>query len=192
MMSSETLELVLQAITKLERRVETKKDIDNLWSEVKQIILAEMQKLPDIPRSNIKKQKQKFRKSKPFWNQELETLWNDCCKAEKAYLKFKVQNNADFRYKNNLRTTFKLCQKTFDKKYRFYKRQHRKKEYSELETNARMDPTAMWAALRRLDNPPNAKAALEIVREDKSISTDVKEVLERWFRYFKTLFWYES
>ena len=96
MMSSETLELVLQAITKLERRVETKKEIDNLWSEVKQIILAEMQKLPDIPRSNIKKQKQKFRKSKPFWNQELETLWNDCCKAEKAYLKFKVQNNADF------------------------------------------------------------------------------------------------
>ena len=113
---------------------------------------------------------------------------NNCCKAEKAYLKFKVQNNADFRCKHNLRIGFKLCQKIFDKKYRFYKRQHRKKEYSDLETNARMDPTAMWAALKRLDHPPNAKAALEIVREDKSISTDVKEVLERWFRDISKLF----
>ena len=91
-------------------------------------------------------------------------MWNNCCKAEKAYLKFKVQCNADFRYKNNLRINFKEDQKIFDKKYRFYKRQHRKKEFTELETNARMDPTAMWAALKRLDNPTNAKVALEIVR----------------------------
>ena len=188
MMSAETLELVLQAISKLENIVDTKKEIDNLWSEVKHIILAEMHKLPDLPRSNFKKQKQKFRKSKPFWNEELETLWNNCCKAEKSYLKFKVQNNADFRHKNNLRINFKENQKIFDKKYRFYKRQHRKKEFSELETNARMDPTAMWAALKRLDNPTNAKVALEIVREDKSISTDVKEVLERWFKDISKLF----
>ena len=56
MMSDETLELVLQAITKLENKVDTKIEIDKLWSEVKNIILAEMQKLPDLPRSNFKKQ----------------------------------------------------------------------------------------------------------------------------------------
>ena len=52
---------------------------------------------------------------------------------------------------------------------------------NELEVNARTDPTAMWAALKKLNNFPDTKAALEIVRDDKTISNDVHEVLERWF-----------
>ena len=46
----------------------------------------------------------------------------------------------------------------------------------------------MWEALKKLDNPPTAKAALEIIREDKSISTDMKEVLDRWYRDISGLF----
>ena len=59
---------------------------------------------------------------------------------------------------------------------------------NELEVNARTDPTAMWAALKKLNNFPDTKAALEIVREDKTISNDVHEVLERWFRDISRLF----
>ena len=46
----------------------------------------------------------------------------------------------------------------------------------------------MWAALKKLNNLPDTKAALEIVREDKTISTDVQEVLERWFKDISRLF----
>ena len=187
-MSNETLELVLQAITRLENKVNTKKEIDNLWTEVKKIFMSEMDKLPDIPRSVKRKLNKKFNKSKPFWNAELENLWSNSCKAEKMYLSFKVKNRTDFQLKNNLRTNFKTAQKVFDKKYRFYKRQHRKKEFNDLETNARTDPALMWAALKRLNNPPNVKAALEIVREDQTISSDIKEVLERWFHDISRLF----
>ena len=46
----------------------------------------------------------------------------------------------------------------------------------------------MWAALKRLNNPPTTQAALEIIREDKSISADIKEILERWYRDISGLF----
>ena len=70
----------------------------------------------------------------------------------------------------------------------FFKRQHHKNKYNELEVNARTDPTAMWAALKKLNYFPDTKAALEIVREDKTISNDVHKVLERWFRDISRLF----
>ena len=42
------------------------------------------------------------------------------CKAEKAYLRFKVQNPTDHQHKNTLRDEFRRAQKVFDKKYRFF------------------------------------------------------------------------
>ena len=66
-------------------------------------------------------------------------------------------------HKNNLRLAFKNAQSTFDKKVRYYKRKHEKEKCEALEANARRNPTEMWAALRRLSNPPKGKAALEII-----------------------------
>ena len=188
MMSKETLELILQAIKKLEVKVDTKKEIDLLWNEVKQVLLSEMNSLPDIPRTNCKKLNRKFRKSKPFWNQELESLWFKTCEAESNYLRFKVHLRGDLQYKSYLRSIFKSAQLVFDKKYRYFKRRHEKEQFNELETFARSNPAAMWKALKRLNNPPNTKAALEIVRQDGSISADIKEVLERWLTDISRLF----
>ena len=187
-MSDDTLNMVLFTINKLENTVNTKNEIDELWQEVKHIFLSEMDSLPDIPASNSKKQNRKFKKSKSFWNPELEKLWSDACRAEKQYLNFKVRSNLDYAMKNQLRTNFKFLQKHFDKKYRYFQRERRKKEYHELETNAKSKPAAMWEQLKRLDNPKTTKAALEIVREDESISRDLKEILERWFQDISRLF----
>ena len=46
----------------------------------------------------------------------------------------------------------------------------------------------MWASLKRLNDPPKIKTALEIVREDNIVSKDIKEVLSRWFKDISTLF----
>ena len=61
-------------------------------------------------------------------------------------------------------------------------------QLNELEYNARSNPAEMWKALKRLNSPPTTKAALEIVRNDGTISTDVKEVLERWLADISRLF----
>ena len=39
----------------------------------------------------------------------------------------------------------------------------------------------MWSKLKKLGNPPTAETALEIVRSDGTISTDIKEILCKWF-----------
>ena len=46
----------------------------------------------------------------------------------------------------------------------------------------------MWAALKLLNNPPTTRAALEIIREDETISRDIKEILERWYKDISSLF----
>ena len=76
----------------------------------------------------------------------------------------------------------------YDKKYRFFKRQHKKKEFEDLSEDAVNNPAEMWAKLNRLCNPPSIRAALEIVRADGTISTDKREILERWFQDISKLF----
>ena len=46
----------------------------------------------------------------------------------------------------------------------------------------------MWAKFKKLSNPPSIKAFLEIVREDKTISNDIKEILDRWHKDISNLF----
>ena len=168
-MSKETLNSVIFTIGRLENIVNSKSEIDQLWLEVKNLFLFEMGSLPELPTSTSKNMKRKFRKSKIFWNNELEKLWIEACEAEKKYLNFKVNSNVDFPLKNLLRTQFKSAQKHFDKKYRYFQRQNKSKEHSDLQTSAKTNPAAMWAQLKRLNNPPTARAALEIIRDDENI-----------------------
>ena len=53
---------------------------------------------------------------------------------------------------------------------------HKKAEFEELEVLAKTSPNEMWAKLKKMSNPPSARVALDIVREDKSISTVIKEI----------------
>ena len=46
----------------------------------------------------------------------------------------------------------------------------------------------MWRKLNKLSEPVTARVSMEIVREDGTISNDVKEILERWHRDISKLF----
>ena len=43
-------------------------------------------------------------------------------------------------------------------------------------------PTKMWKNDKKLSSLSSIKAAFEIVREDESISTDIKEILQHWHK----------
>ena len=83
---------------------------------------------------------------------------------------------------------FKDFQNVFDRKFRYFKRKHRKQGFVDLQNSSKTNPSEMWAQLNRLSNPPTTRAALQIVRGDGSISSDMKEVLERWHRDISNLF----
>ena len=147
-----------------------------------------MKKLPNLPSSLNKKQNKLLRKSQPFWNEDLETHWKKTCQLEKNYLNFKVKSIFDHQKKSQLRSDFKNGQKIFDKLFRQAERKYKKQKNLELERIAKENQTDMWAKLKKLNNPPSSRAALEIVRADSTISNDLKEVLERWLRAIFKLF----
>ena len=159
-----------------------------MWLEVKNIFVLELSKLPDLPTSNSNKNKKRFRKSQPFWNDELQGIWKEVCRTEKEYLSYKVSHNSQLGWKQQLKTNFRYNQKLFDKKYRYFKRKHKKEEFEDLGNSASNNPAEMWAKLKKLCDPPSTRAALEVVHADGSISTDIKEILDRWYRDISRLF----
>ena len=155
-MSNEIRDKVFDTINKIERSQATRREINKLWSEIKNLFLSELDKLPSMPVSFNKKQRKLFRKSQPFWNGDLETLWKTACQMEKNYVNFKVQSLFDQNTKAHLRNEFKNAQRIFDKSFRKAQRIHKKQSLHELELSAKQDPTDMWSRLKNLSNPPSS------------------------------------
>ena len=187
-MNEHIFQQIQVTINRIENNCNNQLELDALWNDIKSLFLTEMSKLPDLPTSNFNKTQNKFRKSQPFWNKELDRFWKEVCRTENEYLSFKVRNNFQLPYKNQLKSNYKYAQKLYDKKFRYYKRSYRKQEYDDLGNLSDTNPSEMWAKLKRLSEPPSSRAALEIVREDGSISNDIKEILERWHQDISLLF----
>ena len=62
------------------------------------------------------------------------------------------------------------------------------KNLADLADKASNDPSEMWKRLKALSDRKSSSVLLEIIREDGSISSDKKEVLEKWCSDFKQCF----
>ena len=89
-------------------------------SEVKDILLNELNFFPDLPKSNNKKQNKPFKKIQPFWNEILTAAWKAVCNAENDYLLYHAGANGNLAHKNHLRNIYRNLQKTFDSKFHFF------------------------------------------------------------------------
>ena len=110
------------------------------------------------------------------------------CSTEKMYLNFKCRNNRDRLHKAELRSNFIQAQKHFDKRFRFFKRKHKAADFEELEKLATSGNPDIWKKLKLLCDPNKNKVLLEILRDDETVSTDKKEVLQRWYDDISALF----
>ena len=52
--------------------------------------------------------------------------------------------------KHFLRNIYQSAQKTFDGKFRYFKRKHKKSEFEDLENLAKTSPNEIWAKLKKL------------------------------------------
>ena len=86
-----------------------------------------------FPFLKIKKQNKLFRKSQPFWNNDLEELWKATCEVDKSFVSFKVKSHADHNIKSQLRLDFKNAQKHFDKTFRQAEKIFKKQKNLDLE-----------------------------------------------------------
>ena len=125
-MSNEIYSQVLNTIERIENNVSNQSEINQLWAEIKQLFSSQLELLPNLPSSNNKKQKKLYRKSQPFWNSDLEKLWQAACMAEKEFISFKLQSRDDLQIKNVLKENVVYNQKKFDCKFRQLKRNYQK------------------------------------------------------------------
>ena len=187
-MSPENSQLVLNTIERIEKTSKSQSDINEIWADVKDLFINELAHLPTLPAGGNKKERSLLRQSQPYWSEELASLWKEARTAEKCWIEFKVKCNEDIGRKNSLRENFKWKQKLFDSTFRRAKRAHRKQEMDRLEQDARNNVNSMWSTLKKLNDPPSSKASLEIIREDRTISRDVQEVLEKWYHDISKLY----
>ena len=193
MCSDETMALVNSAIVRIESSLHTQGEVDSIYSDIRSIFASEIDKLPNIPSSKSKHGQKMLRKAAPFWNNDLSELWKARCRSENLYLSFKCdgKNNLQRAGKRTLLSQFKADQKVFDKAFRQEKRQFENnafKSLADLAEKASNDPAEMWKRLKALSDRKSSAVLLEIIRQDGSISTDKKEVLEKWYSDFSECF----
>ena len=93
--------------------------------------------------------------------------------------------------KSKLLGEFKNAQKIFDRRFQFYKRQHNSKYFhdlADLADKASSDPAEMWKRLKALSDHKPTHVLLEVIRDDETISKDIKDVLEKWHKDFSECF----
>ena len=192
MSSDEIMFKVKETISKLENSTKNQTEIDSIYNEVMDIFTSEIDKLPNMPNPQSKKGKQTLRKASPFWNDELQNLWENRCKFENIYTSYKCNSsNHDRCTKRKLQNNFQLSQNAFDKAYRKVKRQFKNKPFhslAQLSEEASSNPAEIWKQLKALSEPKTKSEITEMIREDGSLSDNVKEILTHWHKEFSECF----
>ena len=75
-----------------------------------------------------------FRRKKPFWNSELQTLWTEVCRTEQIYVKARGNEV------QNAKQSFKNAQHMFDKTYRREKRLFQRTQFNCLKKDITDNP----------------------------------------------------
>ena len=117
---SELRKVALQnLISRIETTRETQSQLDIIYSDLCNLILDEMNdKIPIFDTSN--RTRKKYRITKPFWNDTLQTSWNSMCLKEKRFFQFKDSPNERKRFRQG----FQTAQKNFDRLLRQCERKH--------------------------------------------------------------------
>ena len=104
----------------LEGQIQTQNDIDKIYDDFCTIVKNEMSsKLPKkeyVIRDGACNKRRRIRK--PWWNEDLQCLWNEMCRAEKIWLRCKG------RQKSNLKHLYVQKRKIFDQQVQRCKRDH--------------------------------------------------------------------
>ena len=99
-------ELTQCAFSNIIRNIE---NVDMMYDDFCNKMIGEMnQNIPSFDCS--KKTRKRYKQYKPYWDENLETLWHNFYIKEKAYLKFQ----GDRYMKNRLRNDFKTARNIFE------------------------------------------------------------------------------
>lgn len=133
-----TLELLRDNISKLETSERSQLNVDTAYDNLCTIIKSQMdEKLHKIkitvPLNSVNSNKRR-RVGKPWWNDELSSVWNDVCRAEKDFIKARKNSCGASK---NLKSVFVNKRNFFDRMIQKQKRKYMN-DFKPIQLHSRM------------------------------------------------------
>lgn len=124
------------------------------------------------------------RVGKPWWNIELQSLWNNICDSENAW------RNCNTGAKNRLKYEFVHKRKPFDRKVQSSERSYWYTQQNELLINATNTHQQFWKSIGRAGVRDNRATDIptEIDNELGEATQDKNEVFDKWKHDFCSLY----
>jgi hypothetical protein len=176
--------LLLSLIDSMEMCREQQASLDNVYKELTETLTGKMKELDPGFDCSIETRRRR-RKAKPFWNEELSSLWNEMRAKEKDFLKCKKQNSREWKEKL---TSFKTTRKQFDKIFRREERKFKREQMRDIETICSNDPRTFWDQLKKLGPKRVHQIPMEVHDADGRRITKHEDVLSFWANEFAKLY----
>ena len=182
MNNEDILDQIQSTIYRIEQRSRTLESIDDIYESLCQIYYTEMD--VKLKYFNVNCQKRARRSLKPWWNQNLKTLFDDFASSEKIYLKCKRR-----QHKTQLFNEFKYKRKLFDREYRKAKRNFLHEEKVGISESETKNPSEFWSKLKNLGKSTNKKSIPnEVLLESGKVSHEQSDILKHWRDTFSEIY----
>ncbi|MES9880789.1 MAG: reverse transcriptase family protein [Sedimenticola sp.] len=175
----------LQALGDFEEGIQTQLNIDKAYDDFCLRLTQEMStKLPHrqvVIQYGVSNRRMRVRK--PWWNDGLQTLWNDMCSAERTWLKCRNGQKHTFKH------VYVQARRLFDQNVQRRKRNYWFDMQREMIENANHNNNDFWKFIGRVGTRDNRKQEIpmEFINEDGELVTEHNEVLEKWKTDFCSL-----
>ena len=185
MSSSDILMQVNDLIITLEHNQNNQTYVDSVYTGFTKVIEEEMDKhlkpKTIIADSNSNK---KRRTRKPWWNEELKSLWNDLWSYERAWLKCKSRTEKMAR-----KHLYIEKRKAFDRCVQRRKRQYWLEKQNELLDSCE-NSEIFWKTIGKtgIGNERNKRIPMEIITESGEINNSKEQILSKWKTDFSDLY----
>ena len=118
--------LLQETIEKMETAINRRRNVDKAFGGLKHLLMSELERSCKEIRQNVTNDKPHKKSRKPYWNKDLDELWEQVCEAERQWKRCKSSS------KSRLRSIFVETRKDFDKLNRKIKRKYQADQQDKL------------------------------------------------------------
>ena len=171
-----------EIISRLEHIQVSQGKLDEIYSQVCSTVFNELDSYVQYRDAKPSTGK-KLRLSKPFWCDELTSLWKTYHTTENEFLAFKGPR----RVRNEVFHAYKTAQHMFDKRKRQIEREYNKTKLLEIHSVCTDNPKEFWKCIKNL-GPSKKKDIPMQVYVDGNVATDKTSVLNQWKSDYEGLY----
>ena len=185
---NQTNESVASKILSIEQKIKDTEEIDNIYNEFENLLCTEMDTHLDFKMHHSQTHSHQNVKSKykPYWNEELQRLWDIAYSKEKIWLSFKGNGSK----RGALKSEFCAAKKSFSRSLRRYKRQHQRNEQLELLNLSDNTPQMFWKRFSKIGISNQRKSYIpnQVLSKEGIVVNEQDMILKHWQTSFESLY----